>query len=104
MRKIILVSALGFLVTATVASAQAPGTGRMTPENPKAGPPAAGTINPGAVGPGSENNAYVSPTSPDVPMNSQPPGDIPASSGSSSGSTGTSGPHKPDTPNGAAHD
>jgi hypothetical protein len=89
MKKLILVSALGLLFSATVASAQAPGTGRVTPEYPKAGSPAAGVI------PGSENNAHVSPTSPTIPMNSQPPGDIPASSGASSGTSGTSGPHDP---------
>jgi hypothetical protein len=96
MKKLISVSALGFLFMTTVASAQAPGTG-VTPEYPQSGSPAAG-VTPGAVGPGSENNATVSPTSPTIPMNSQPPGDIPASSGASSGTSGTSGPHDPTPP------
>lgn len=99
MKKLILVAALGVLFTPAVALAQAPGTGRVTPEYPKAGSPGAG-VTPGAVGPGSENNARVSPTSPTVPMKSQPPGDIPASSGSSSGATGTSEPHTQGTPQG----
>jgi len=46
------------------------------------------TAKPGKVGPGSENNATVSPTSPS--MTSPPPPDLPAgsSSGASSGSSG----------------
>jgi hypothetical protein len=103
MKKLILVSASGFLFTATVASAQAPGTGRVTPEYPKAGSPAAGAI-PGATGPGSEKNAVTSPSSPDVPVSKQPPADIPTNSGSSSGSSGTTGPHNPDTPAGSPQD
>ena len=97
MKMLILVSALGSQFTATDASAQAPETGRVTPEYPKAGSLAAG-VTPGAVGLGSENNAHVSPTSPTIPMNSQPPGDIPASSGASSGTSGTAGPHDPTPP------
>jgi hypothetical protein len=58
----------------------------------------ADSITPGAVGPGSENNAHVSPTSPTIPMHSQPPGDIPASSGAGSGTSGTAGPHDPTPP------
>ncbi|WP_155831106.1 hypothetical protein RLW55_04370 [Hyphomicrobium sp. B1] len=70
-------------------------------------PNAAKTIEPGKVGPGSENNAVVSPTSPDVPINKQPPPEIslPANSGSGS-STGEKGsgpeattpPHNPTAP------
>jgi hypothetical protein len=89
MKKLILVSALGFLFAATGASAQAPGTGRVTPEYPKAGSPAAGAVEP---------NARVTPASPTKPVNSQPPGDIPASSGASSGTSGTAGPHDPTPP------
>jgi hypothetical protein len=89
MKKLILVSALGFLFAATGASAQAPGTGRVTPEYPKAGSPAAGAVEP---------NAHVTPASPTKPVNSQPPGDIPASSGASSGTSGTAGPHDPTPP------
>ncbi|MFT3732869.1 MAG: hypothetical protein QM780_15850 [Hyphomicrobium sp.] len=65
------------------------------------------TIEPGKVGPGSENNAVVSPTSPSVPINKQPPPEIslPADSGAG-GSTGEKGsgpeattpPHNPSSP------
>ncbi|HML29333.1 MAG TPA: hypothetical protein PKE16_10930 [Hyphomicrobium sp.] len=70
-------------------------------------PSAAKTIEPGKVGPGSENNAVVSPTSPDVPINKQPPPEInqPANpnSGSSTGEKGsgpeaTTPPHNPSSP------
>lgn len=59
------------------------------------------TAKPGKVGPGSENNAKVSPTSPS--MTSPPPPDLPAgsSSGASSGSSGAAkGPatDQPQTP------
>lgn len=52
------------------------------------------TAKPGKVGPGSENNTRVSPTSPS--MTAQPPPDIPPGSteGASSGSSGSAGqPH-----------
>lgn len=68
-------------------------------------PNAAKTIEPGKVGPGSENNAVVSPTSPDVPISKQPPPEIPpnAGSGSSTGEKGsgpeaTTPPHNPSSP------
>ncbi|MBS0249439.1 MAG: hypothetical protein JSR78_00050 [Proteobacteria bacterium] len=70
-------------------------------------PSAAKTIEPGKVGPGSENNAVVSPTSPNVPISKQPPPDIilPADSGagSSAGDKGsgpeaTTPPHNPAAP------
>lgn len=73
----------------------------------EASPSAGKTIEPGKVGPGSENNAVVSPTSPDVPINKQPPPEInlPANSesGSSTGEKGsgpeaTTPPHNPSSP------
>lgn len=70
-------------------------------------PDAAKTVEPGKVGPGSENNAVVSPTSPDVPISKQPPPEIslPANSGSGSsagekgsGPEATTPPHNPTSP------
>lgn len=65
------------------------------------------SIEPGKVGPGSEKNAEISPTSPAVPVEKQPPPEIslPADSGSGSssgeqgnGPEGTAPPHDPSTP------
>ncbi len=60
------------------------------------------SIEPGKVGPGSENNAQISPTSPSVPIDKQPPPDIAPSAGSGSstgeqgsGPEGTSPPYHP---------
>jgi hypothetical protein len=92
----IISGALGFLVSTTVASAQAPQTGRVTPEYPKADSSASAGVAP--------DNAHASPISPTAPTNPQPPSDLPGSSGSSGGSAGTSGPHNPNTPDGAAQD
>ena len=94
MRKIIAATALMTLFAAGPAFAQTV----PTDEKPDRGTKGADSITPGAVGPGSENNATVSPTSPTIPMHSQPPGDIPASSGASSGTSGTAGPHDPTPP------
>ncbi|MGO4682452.1 hypothetical protein [Hyphomicrobium sp. 2TAF46] len=65
------------------------------------------SIEPGKVGPGSEKNAEISPTSPAVPVEKQPPPEIslPADSGSGSssgeqgnGPEGTAPPHDPSSP------
>ena len=65
------------------------------------------SIEPGKVGPGSEKNAEISPTSPAVPVDKQPPPEIslPADSGSGSssgeqgnGPEGTAPPHDPSSP------
>lgn len=73
----------------------------------EAAPGAAQSVEPGKVGPGSENNAVVSPTSPDVPINKQPPPEISLPANSSSGAStgekgsgpeGTTPPHNPLTP------
>ncbi|WP_156150632.1 hypothetical protein [Hyphomicrobium sp. 99] len=65
------------------------------------------SIEPGKVGPGSEKNSQISPTSPAVPVEKQPPPEIslPAdsSAGSSSGEQGngpegTAPPHDPSSP------
>ncbi len=78
-----------------------------SPVTPPAGSNAARSFEPGKVGPGSENNAVVSPTSPSVPINKQPPAEINLPSNSSSGSStgeqgsgpaGTTGPYNPASP------
>jgi len=70
-------------------------------------PGAAQSVEPGKVGPGSENNATVSPTSPDVPISKQPPPEINLPANSSSGAStgekgsgpeGTTPPHNPSSP------
>jgi hypothetical protein len=48
-------------------------------------------VRPGAVGPGSEKNSQVSPTSPSVPMKAQPPPEIPAGQGSTGAGSGANG-------------
>ena len=58
-------------------------------------------VRAGAVGPGSEKNWQVPPTSPTIPIDAQPPADIPANSGASGASTGESGspgPYNPTQP------
>ncbi len=63
------------------------------------------SIEPGKVGPGSEKNSQMAPTSPSIPIEKQPPPEIslPANSGSSSGEKGTgpegtSPPYNPSSP------
>jgi hypothetical protein len=91
MRTRFLGSAAALLFSATVAYAQAPQTGRVTPEFPKSGSPAE-QASPGATGPGSEKNATTSPTSPDLPVSKQPPPDISPNSGTGAGASGTADP------------
>jgi hypothetical protein len=55
-------------------------------------------VRPGSVGPGSEKNSQVSPTSPTIPMSAQPPPDIPHDAGTSGATTGESGKLEPVTP------
>ncbi len=63
-------------------------------------------VEPGKVGPGSENNSQVAPTSPSIPVNKQPPPEIaPANSGSGSsagekgsGPDATTPPYNPTSP------
>jgi hypothetical protein len=68
-------------------------------------PAGAQSIEPGKVGPGSENNSQISPTSPSIPIDKQPPPEIsaPANSGAStgekgSGPEGTAPPYNPSSP------
>jgi len=94
MRKLLAATALMAVFAVGPAFAQSV----PTDATPDRGTKGADSVTPGAVGPGSENNATGSPTSPTIPMHSQPPGDIPASSGASSGTSGTTGPHDPTPP------
>ena len=92
------VAGAAFVTLFVVSSIVAQSLGGSPPE--KSGPNGA-DVRPGNVGPGSEKNSEVSPTSPTVPMDAQPPADIPANSGSSGGSTGESGspgPYNPTEP------
>ncbi len=75
------------------------------PATPPGNSNAARSFEPGKVGPGSENNATVSPTSPSVPIDKQPPPEIPANANSGagtgeqgSGPEGTAGPYNPAPP------
>ncbi len=97
------------LLTAAALAAAALTTSLPVRANSSATPPspsgAARTVEPGNVGPGSENNAVVSPTSPSVPINKQPPPEIPANAGAGSstgeqgsGPEGTTGPYNPSSP------
>lgn len=75
---------------------------------PRNSPAAKGqSIEPGKVGPGSENNSQISPTSPSVPIDKQQPPEISSPSKSGSGSStgeqgsgpeGTSPPYNPSSP------
>jgi hypothetical protein len=57
-------------------------------------------IEPGKVGPGSEKNSQVSPTSPSIPTHNQPPPEIyaPPASGSAGSSNGEEGKSAPTSP------
>jgi hypothetical protein len=65
--------------------------GDATAENPERGAKGAQDVRPGSVGPGSEKNSEVAPTSPSVPMKAQPPPEIPADQGSTGAGSGTNG-------------
>lgn len=76
-------------------------------DTPANAPGGGQSIEPGKVGPGSEKNAEISPTSPAVPVEKQPPPEIslPADSGGGSssgeqgsGPEGTAPPHNPSSP------
>jgi hypothetical protein len=88
MKTRVIGSAAVLVFTATLASAQAPQTGRVTPEYPKSGSQT-DQASPGATGPGSEKNATTSPTSPELPVDKQPPPEISPNSGAGTGSSGT---------------
>jgi hypothetical protein len=90
MRKLMVSGALAALFAVAPALAQA-APGDATPENPDRGAKGMQNIEPGKIGPGSEKNSTVSPTSPTVPMNAQPPAEIPSNSSASGSSSGEQG-------------
>jgi len=82
-KSFLIVMSAAALFAASQASAQSPASRNQNT-------PGDATAKPGKVGPGSENNAHVSPTSPS--MTSPTPPELPpgSSSGASSGSSGKS--------------
>jgi hypothetical protein len=85
------VAGAAFVTLFAISSVVAQSLGGSPPE--KIGPNGA-DVRPGNVGP-------VSPTSATVPMDAQPPADIPANSGSSGasmGESGSPGPYNPTEP------
>jgi hypothetical protein len=94
MKKLLLTTAFAALFAAPLLAQTTPGDG--TPDNATRGAKGTEDIRPGSVGPGSEKNSQVSPTSPSVPTHSQPPPEIPAgATGSSAGESGMSNPATP---------
>jgi hypothetical protein len=97
MKKLLLTTAFAALFAAPLLAQTNPGN--PTPHDSTGGAKGTEDIRPGSVGPGSEKNSEVSPTSPSVPTHSQPPPEIPAgASGSSAGSSGMSDPATPAPP------
>jgi len=85
MRELFVIVAFATLIAALPVAAQTdPG---VVPENVTPGRKNFQDVRPGKVGPGSEKNSQVSPTSPDIPAHAQPPPDInlPAGSQTKSG-------------------
>ena len=93
MKKLLLTTAFAALLAAPLLAQTAT---NPTPNNPARGAKGTEDIRPGSVGPGSEKNSEVSPTSPSIPTHSQPPPEIPA--GASVSSTGEIGMSNPATP------
>lgn len=89
MRKFILIGACSVFVAISVLAAHAEPSGG-SPENQRPSTNDADHVEPGKVGPGSEKNSEVSPTSPDIPVHKQPPPDInlPAHSNEAGGASG----------------
>lgn len=89
MRTLLLACASAALIAASIVAAQSD-PGNAAPQNAAPGVKDAEHVEPGKVGPGSEKNSQVSPTSPDIPAHAQPPPDInlPPDSGSSSNGPG----------------
>jgi hypothetical protein len=97
---------MSLAVAATFALA-APALADSATDVPPHAPGGGDSIEPGKVGPGSEKNSQVSPTSPSIPMSKQPPAEINAPAGSTSGTStgergsgpeGTTPPHNPTSP------
>jgi hypothetical protein len=102
MKKALLTAAFAALFAAPLLAQTAPGDAAH--DNAERGAKDAQDIRPGSVGPGSEKNSQVSPTSPSVPTHAQPPPEIPAgASGSSAGASGTSNPPTPQSNDSGSH-
>jgi hypothetical protein len=102
MKKFLLTTAFAVLFAAPLMAQAAPGD--VTPDNAQLGAKDGQDVRPGGVGPGSEKNSQVSPTSPSVPTHSQPPPEIPAgASGSSTGASGASNPPPPPSNDSGLH-
>jgi hypothetical protein len=102
MKKLLLTTAFAVLFAAPLLAQTVPGD--AVPNNAERGAKDGQDIRPGSVGPGSEKNSQVSPTSPSVPTHAQPPPEIPAgASGSSMGSSGTSNPPTPPSNDSGTH-
>jgi len=102
MKKLLLTTAVAVLFAAPLMAQTAPGD--AMPDNAERGAKDGQDVRPGGVGPGSEKNSQVSPTSPSVPTHSQPPPEIPAgASGSSTGASGASNPPPPPSNDSGLH-
>src|SRR5262249_613723 len=66
--RLLMAAALAASLAATLPAQAEPSAATPTP--------GAQTVEPGKVGPGSENNAQVAPTSPSIPIDKQPPPEI----------------------------
>ena len=76
MRELLPVCAYGALIVVSIGIARAEPSGGDAQQTTQAPTKDAGHVEPGKVGPGSEKNSQVSPTSPDIPAHKQPPPDI----------------------------
>lgn len=101
--RILTGAALAAAILVNSAALAQPSPNDIPPNAPGGGK----SIEPGKVGPGSEKNSQISPTSPDVPVEKQPPPEISlpadsaggASSGEQgSGPEGTAPPYNPSAP------
>jgi hypothetical protein len=102
MRNPVLASAAAALFTVSIAVAQVAPSESPAGNSTSGGKGVQTDIQPGKVGPGSEKNSEVAPTSPTVPSYAQPPPEIPpagsSSTGSSTGEQGKSAPYNPTSP------
>lgn len=76
MRELLLVCACAALIAVPIGIARAEPSGGDAQQTTQTPAKDAEHVEPGKVGPGSEKNSQVSPTSPDIPAHAQPPPDI----------------------------
>lgn len=76
MRELLLVCVCAALIAVPLGVARAEPSGGDAQQITQTPAKDAEHVEPGKVGPGSENNSQVSPTSPDIPAHKQPPPDI----------------------------